>query len=350
MKQTPSANTAVAEALPQFGGRGFQRGNMLGANFGSALEALWANRLRSMLTALGIFIGVAAVIAALTLTQGASALTNDRISTLGTNTIVIAPGSANNRGVFGAAGSTQSLTPGDAVALNHISHVTGVSPILSVSDQVVYGNQNWNTRIQGVSTAFQNIQGWDIAEGRWFSTSDERSGAAVALLGQTVYHNLFDTSGDDPIGRTIRVRDQLFRVIGVLQAKGGSFNQDDIVFVPFTAALTRLKNTTYVDQIQVQVDTTDNVSQVQLDINTLLERRHHIPGGSPDDFQTISSSQLLQTAQQFTQTLTFLLVGIAAISLTVGGIGILNIMIVSVTERTKEIAIRISIGAPARDT
>ncbi|HYX51765.1 MAG TPA: FtsX-like permease family protein [Ktedonobacteraceae bacterium] len=171
----------------------------------------------------------------------------------------------------------------------------------------------------------------------------------TSLLGQTVYHNLFDTSGDDPIGRTIRVRDQLFRVIGVLQAKGGSFNQDDIVFVPFTAALTRLKNTTYVDQIQVQVDTADNVSQVQLDLNTLLERRHHIPNGSPDDFQTISSSQLLQTAQQFTQTLTFLLVGIAAISLTVGGIGIMNIMIVSVTERTREIGIRMSIGARRSD-
>jgi putative ABC transport system permease protein len=334
---------------PFRGKRTFRRGMMLGANFESALEALWANRLRSMLTALGIFIGVAAVIAALTLTQGASALINDRISTLGTNTIVIAPGSANNRGVFGGAGSTQSLTPDDAAALNHIMHVTGVSPILSVSDQVVYRNQNWNTRIQGVSTAFQNIQGWDIAEGRWFSTSDERSGTAVALLGQTVYHNLFDASGDDPIGRTIRVRDQLFRVVGVLQAKGGSFNQDDIVFVPFTAALTRLKNTTYVDQIQVQVDTADNVSQVQLDLNTLLERRHHIPSGSPDDFQTISSSQLLQTAQQFTQTLTFLLVGIAAISLTVGGIGIMNIMIVSVTERTREIGIRMSIGARRSD-
>src|SRR5947209_10852893 len=126
MKQTPSANTAVAEALPQFGGRGFQRGNMLGANFGSALEALWANRLRSLLTSLGIFIGVAAVIAALTLTQGASAFINGRISSLGTNTIVIAPGSANNRGVFGGAGSTQSLTPDDAAALNHIMHVTGV--------------------------------------------------------------------------------------------------------------------------------------------------------------------------------------------------------------------------------
>jgi len=335
--------------MPSHGKRTFRRGMTLGANFGSALEALWTNRLRSMLTALGIFIGVAAVIAALTLTQGASALINDRISTLGTNTIIIAPGSANNRGVFGGAGSTQSLTPDDAAALNHITHVTGVSPLLSVTDQVVYGNQNWNTRIQGVSTAFQNIQGWDMAEGRWFSTSDERSGAAVALLGQTVYHNLFDTSGDDPIGRTIRVRDQLFRVIGVLQAKGGSFNQDDIVFVPFTAALTRLKNTTYVDQIQVQVDTADNVSQVQLDLNTLLERRHHIPSGSPDDFQTISSSQLLQTAQQFTQTLTFLLVGIAAISLTVGGIGIMNIMIVSVTERTREIGIRMSIGARRSD-
>ncbi len=349
MKQTPSANTAVAEALPQFGGRGFQRGNMLGANFGSALEALWANRLRSLLTSLGIFIGVAAVIAALTLTQGASAFINGRISSLGTNTIIISPGSANSRGAFGASGTTQSLTVSDMQALAHISHVTGVSPVISLSAQVIYGHQNWNTRIQGVSTAFQSIQSWDLAEGKWFSNSDDLSGRPVALLGQTVMHSLFDASGADPIGQQLRVRDQIFTIVGVLQSKGGSFGQDDVVFVPFAAALTRLKNSTYVDQIQVQVDSSDNVNTVQQGLTTILERRHRIPVGSPDDFQSISSSQLLQTAQQFSQTLTFLLVGIAAISLTVGGIGIMNIMIVSVTERTREIGIRMSIGARRSD-
>ncbi|GAC1436038.1 MAG: ABC transporter permease [Ktedonobacteraceae bacterium] len=336
-------------ALPQMKGRGFRRGNMIGANFTIAMEALWANKLRSLLTSLGIFIGVAAVIAALTLTQGVGAFINGNISSLGTNVITISPGSSNTRGAFGGSGTTQSLTPADAASLTKIRHITGVSPIISVNAQVVYGNQNWNTRVQGVNTSYQSIQGWDIAEGTWFSTTDDRAGRAVTLLGQTVAHSLFDASGIDPVGQTIRIRDQLYRVIGVLAAKGGSFNQDDVVFIPFTTSLTRLKNSNYVDQIEIQVDDASNVNQVQTDLTTILERLHRIPSGSPDDFRAVSSSQLLQTAQQFSQTLTVLLVGIAAISLTVGGIGIMNIMIVSVTERTREIGIRMSIGARRAD-
>ncbi len=339
----------AASTLQNFHGRRIRRGSMIGTNFVIALEALWSNKLRSLLTALGIFIGVAAVIAALTLTQGAGAFITGSISSLGTNLITISPGSANTRGAFGGVGTTQSLTPEDADTLTHIRHITEVSPIISLSAQVVYGKQNWNTRVQGVNTAFQDIQGWQMAEGNWFSEVDDKGGHTVALLGQTVAHNLFDASGTDPIGQRIRIRNQLYRVVGVLQAKGGSFNQDDVVFVPFNTALTRLKNSIYVDQIQMQVDSSDNVSQAQQDITTTLERQHHIPSGSPDDFRAISSTQLLQTAQQFTQILTLLLVGIAAISLTVGGIGIMNIMIVSVTERTREIGIRMSIGARRSD-
>ena len=346
----PATKTALTpNSLPQMRGRSFRRGTMIGANFTIAMEALWANKLRSLLTSLGIFIGVAAVIAALTLTQGVGAYINGNISSLGTNVITISPGSSNTRGAFGGSGTTQSLTPADAEALTKIHHVTGVSPIISVNAQVVYGNQNWNTRIQGVNTAYQSIQSWDMAEGTWFSTTDDRAGRAVALLGQTVAHSLFDASGTDPVGHTIRIRDQLYRVIGVLAAKGGSFNQDDVVFIPLTTSLTRLKNSTYVDQIEVQIDDASNVNQVQTDLTTILERLHRIPSGSPDDFRAVSSSQLLQTAQQFSQILTFLLVGIAAISLTVGGIGIMNIMIVSVTERTREIGIRMSIGARRAD-
>jgi putative ABC transport system permease protein len=322
---------------------------MIGANFVIALEALRSNKLRSLLTALGIFIGVAAVIAALTLTQGAGAFITGNISSLGTNVITIVPGAANTRGAFGGVGTTQSLTPQDAAALKHIPHITGVSPLISVNEQVVYGKQNWNTRIQGVNTAFQGIQGWQMAEGNWFSDAADSGGLPVALLGQTVTHNLFDASGTDPVGQTVRIRDQDYHVIGVLQAKGGGFNQDDVVFIPFNTALIRLKNTTFVDQIIVQVDSSDNVNQVQQDIMTILERRHQILSGQPDDFRAISSIELLQTAQQFTQILTFLLVGIAGISLTVGGIGIMNIMIVSVTERTREIGIRMSIGARRSD-
>ncbi len=353
----PGLSSAKPQSSPYFAENPLQmvhqsrswRGSMIGANFAVALEALWSSKLRSLLTALGIFIGVAAVIAALTLTQGAGAFITGNLSSLGTNVITVLPGAATTRGAFGGVGTTQSLTPADAMALTHIDNATAVSPILSLSVQVVYGNQNWNTRVEGVNTAFQDIQGWQMADGVWFSEAEENGGLPVALLGQTVVQHLFERTGTDPVGQMIRIRDQEFRVIGVLQAKGGNFNQDDIVFVPFNTAVNRLKNTTYVDQILVQVDSSDHVNQVQQDITALLERRHQIPSGSPDDFSAISSTQLLQTAQQFTQILTFLLVGIAAISLTVGGIGIMNIMIVSVTERTREVGIRMSLGARRSD-
>ncbi len=338
-----------ATSLQNFHGDHRWRGSLIGANFGVALEALWSNKMRSLLTGLGIFIGVAAVIAALTLTQGAGAFITGNIASLGTNVITVIPGSTTSRGAFAGAGTTQSLTPQDALELKKIQHVTGVSPIIQTVAQVVYGKQNWNTRIQGVNTTFQAIQGWQMAEGTWFNEAQDSGGVPVALLGQTVMHNLFDATGADPIGQKIRIRDQEYRVIGVLQEKGGGFNQDDVVFVPFNTALIRLKNTTFVDDILVQVDSSDNVKLVQQDIKSVLERRHQIPTGGLDDFTTISSIQLLQTAQQFTQILTFLLVGIAGISLTVGGIGIMNIMIVSVTERTREIGIRMSIGARRRD-
>lgn len=332
-------------------GQSFKRSNAIGASFGSALEALWANRLRSLLTGLGIFIGVAAVIAALTLTQGASASINSRIASLGTNSITISNGTATNGGVFGAAGSVQSLTSDDAISLEKIPHVAEVSPIVTISTQVVYGNQNWNTRVQGVDISYQSIQSWDMAQGTWFSQFDQSAGSPVALIGQTVAHSLFDASGANPLGQTIRIRDQLFRVLGVLQSKGtqGASDQDDVVFVPITTAITRLKNSTYVDQIQVQVDSANNVDQVQQNIKAILEQRHRITGGAPDDFRSLSSNQLLQTANQFSQILSILLVGIAGISLTVGGIGIMNIMLVSVTERTHEIGIRMSVGARQRD-
>lgn len=352
MPAAPPAPAKLAPSIPPRrvqNAHRFKRGNMIGTNFGSAVEALWANRLRSLLTALGIFIGVAAVVAALTLTQGASAAISGRISSLGSNTITISPGAATNGGAFGAAGTTQSLTVEDATALEKIPHVTGISPIISVGAQVVYGSQNWNTRIQGVNTAYQAILGWQMAEGTWFSASDVSGGTSMAVLGQTVASNLFSASGTDPVGQSIRIRDQLFRVVGVLQPKGGSSTQDDVVYIPYTTALTRLRNTTYIDSIEAQVDDTNNVALVQQEITSVLERRHHILSGAPDDFRTISSEQLLQTAQQFTQILTFLLVGIAGISLTVGGIGIMNIMLVSVTERTREIGIRMSVGARRRD-
>ncbi len=357
--QKPSLAPPTSPArvvLPQPHGRGFKRGSMIGANFGSALEALWANRLRSLLTALGIFIGVAAVIAALTLTQGAGALINSRISGLGTNALTLLPGAASTRGAFGASGNVQTLTPADAIAIQkQVAHVSLMSPVVSTNKQVIYGNQNWSTRVVGTNPSYQTIQNWVVAEGLWFSDADQQNAKPVAVIGQTIVQNLFSATGTDPVNKTIRIGSQLFRVVGVLQSKGsGSFgNQDDVIYVPYTTALDRLRSSSlsapYVDQIALQIDDASNINQAQQDITTLLEQRHHILKGQPDDFHIFSSNELLQTAQQLTQTITLLLVGIASISLTVGGIGIMNIMIVSVTERTREIGIRMSVGARRGD-
>jgi putative ABC transport system permease protein len=328
-----------------------QRRSGIGANFASALEALSSNRLRSLLTALGVIVGVAAVIGAVTLTQGTSASINSRFSGLGTNVLTITPGFTQSFGARGAAGSAQSLTVGDATAAAGVAHVTNVSPILSLNGQLVYSNQNWNTSVQGVYPAYQSIGNWQLSEGSWFSAADETAGNPVAVLGQTTADNLFSATAADPVGQTILVNSQAFQVVGVLQAKGASVgrNQDDIVYVPFSAAQSRLDNAQYVSQIQAQVDNANDVNTAQTAITTLLEQRHQIPAGGTDDFTVRSASQFVQTAQNFAQTLTFLLVGIAAISLIVGGIGIMNIMLVSVTERTREIGIRMAIGARRSD-
>ena len=319
-----------------------KRGLMIGANFGSALDALWANRLRSLLTTLGVVIGVAAVIAVVILTQGATAFLNQSLTALGTNTLVIFPGTA---------ASSQSLTLDDEKSLVKVAHVANVSPVLTISAQSVFGNQNWNTRVQGVYPNYQSIQSWQMARGTWYSTDDETAAQPVAVIGQTIVDNLFATTGTNPIGQTIRINGQLFRVVGQLQSKGaqGFTNPDDVIFVPYSTALSRLKNSTYIDQIQVQVDNANNVNQVQLIVTALLEKRHHITAGVADDFRVRNSNQLVQTAQQQSTVLGALLVGIAAISLSVGGIGIMNIMLVSVTERTREIGIRMAIGARQRD-
>jgi putative ABC transport system permease protein len=344
----PAQQSPLGSMLQQLRVRGPRSPmSMLGANFSSALEAVSSHRTRSLLTTLGIFIGVAAVIGVLTLTQGAGAYLTNLVGGLGANTIFIVPGSLTNRGAV-TKQSAQSLTVQDVESLRSASHVSAISPIISSGAQVVFGNQNWKTRIQGVSADYQSIDSWDLAQGLWFSNADDAGGKAVAVLGDTVAHNLFDASHTNPIGQTIRAGNQAFRVVGVLAPKGG-FNQDDVIFVPFNTARSRLKDTTSVDEIGVAVDRTDNVDLAQQAIILILERNHHIAKGTPDDFSTITSAQLLQQVQQATQAFSFLLVGIAAISLTVGGIGIMNIMLVSVTERTREIGIRMSIGARRGD-
>jgi putative ABC transport system permease protein len=320
---------------------------MLSASFGSAMEALWANRLRSLLTALGIIIGIAAVIGALTLTQGVTALFNNTIASLGATTVYVLPGAAKSSGVSQGASSVQTLTVKDAAVLSGLPHVAAASPVLTMSEQIVYGNQNWDTQVEGVNTQVPAIQGWTLASGAWFSDQDNTQITAVAVLGDTVVHSLFDNSGNDPLGQKIRVGGQIFSVVGVLSPKGSG--QDDVVFVPFNTARVRLDNITTINQILVAADTTDSVNAAQTEITDAVRKSHHLRAGAADDFQTFSFSQYLQRFQAASQILTLLLVGIAGISLTVGGIGIMNIMLVSVTERTREIGIRMSIGARRSD-
>ena len=328
-----------------------RRGLLIGANLRAALKALLANRLRSFLTLLGLIFGVAAVIASVTLTSGVSANITQQFASLGTNMLVITNGVASNRGAVEGVGSAPSLTVSDVQALTTVPHLVNVSPLLVVHIQAIYGGQNWSTQVDGVYPSYQSLQNWQMAEGSWFSASDESAGLPVAVLGQTVVQNLFASSGTDPIGQTIRINNQLYRVVGTLQPKGqaGGSSADDVIYVPFTTALNRLDNTTFVSSIQAQVDNVNNVSQAQQDVTTLLEKQHHIHAGAANDFRVFNSNQLIQTAQQEVATIAALLIGIAAISLTVGGIGIMNIMLVSVSERTREIGIRMAVGARQSD-
>ncbi len=347
--------------------RDYDRASKFLINVAVAVEALWANRLRSLLTTLGILIGVSSVVGMVSLLAGVSANWTDTIASLGTNMIIIAPGTGNNLANTGLSNdgkvsvnsrvtsalpsseTTLSLTPDDARAVVKIPNVIEVSPILSIHTQVINGNRNWNTRVAGVDASLLDIQNWTIAQGAWFSTNDDQGARSVAVLGQVVYQQLFAASGEDPIGKNMQIGNQLFRVVGVLATKGGASSTDDVVFVPFSTALARIKNSTYIDQILLKVDDASNIDTVQGAVTTLLEERHHIARGNADDFNLTSSKQLLQTFDQILSLASALDISIASISLTVGGVGIMNIMIVSVTERTREIGIRLSLGAQRQD-
>ena len=321
-------------------------GTFIGANIGSALEAVWTNRTRSLLTMLGIVIGIAAVIGALTLTQGVGAYLDNTILSQGANTIYVWTGDNGHR----SSRQVQPLTPRDLQSLKNLPHVTATSPSFGIGGQITYGNQNWLARMDGVSTDLQTMQNWQLAEGFWFSPSQQADGVPVAVIGDTVAQHLFAPSHSDPIGKQFRFGNQLFRIVGVLAPKGG-FNQDDIIYIPYTTILTRLfhgANNAF-GEIDVEADGRNSIDQVVQEITAVLEINHRIPSGGPDDFQVQTSAQIIQREDESTQIITDVLTGIAAISLTVAGIGIMNIMLVSVTERTREIGIRMSIGARRHD-
>jgi putative ABC transport system permease protein len=318
---------------------------------GSAVKALRANLLRSLLTSLGIIIGVGAVIIMIAISEGNTASINQRLSTLNPLQLTIRSGSTSTGGVRGGAGTLQTLTQSDADSLASVNHVSAVSPTLNVNSQIVFSNQNWQTGIQGVYPSYQQIGSWTMQEGTFFTQSDEQGGTNVVVLGQTVVDNLFTPLGIDPLGQQVRIGSQTFTVAGVLASKGstGAANSDDVAFVPFATAQQRLSGSKYVNSIVLTADNSNDVNSVQTAVQTALEQRHNISNSANDDFTIQNASQVLSTVQATAQSLTILLVGVAAVSLIVGGIGIMNIMLVSVTERTREIGIRIAIGARQSD-
>ncbi len=330
------------------------RGMSLGQSLATALEALNANKLRSLLTMLGIIIGVGAVIIMISLGRGASANVAQRLQGLGTNLLTITPGSARGFGpVRIGQGSAPTLSEADAQAIqDDITGLQGVSPVLTVSVQAVSNGANWSTRVSGVYPSYQAIENWQAQAGSLLTDADQQQTQTSAVIGQVVLDNLFGNgntgSGNpaDAIGQTIRINRVPFQIIGVLAPKNG--DQDDTILVPFSTARLRLRNQTFVSQVVVQVADAKQMDSVQAQIGDLLRQRHRITG-SVDDFTVRNLNNIVQTAQGVTQTLTLLLSGVAAVSLLVGGIGIMNIMLVSVTERTREIGIRSAIGARARD-
>jgi len=316
-----------------------------------SLSALTRNRMRSFLTALGIIIGVGAVIAMVSIGEGAKQEVEERFNSMGTNLLFVRPGSRSYRGRHGGAGTYTNLKEADALAiLNGCDSVQYVSPNVNTHTQVIYQNKNWNTSIYGVSDKFPEIRKWEIEEGVFFNESMVKSGQKVCVLGSEVSKNLFE--GAYPIGQIIRINKIPFRVLGVLKSKGesgGWFNQDDMISIPYTTAQKRLLGINHIQSIDVSAVSMARSTEATRQIEELLRIRHKIAPGSEDDFNVRNMSEIAEGAADSTRILSILLGGIASISLLVGGIGIMNIMLVSVTERIREIGIRMSVGAREKD-
>ncbi len=314
------------------------------------MKAIARNKLRSALTALGIIIGVACVIAMIAVGGGAQAAVQAQINSLGSNFLMIFPGIATQSGARIFTGQS-TITEDDVAAVKaECPAVAYVSPAVRSAGQIVAGNGNWGTSVQGVGVDWPFIRSWNVEKGAFFGDSEVRSAAKVAILGATVANSLFPDG--NAVDQMIRIKNIPFKVIGVLESKGGSTmgqDQDDTVIAPYTAVMKLLKRTTKIDMFMASATSRDTVDEAQTQIEALLRQRHRLQPGQDSDFMIRSQQEIAQTADQTSRQMSALLAAIASISLLVGGIGIMNIMLVSVTERTREIGIRMAIGAKGRD-
>ena len=310
-------------------------------------RALRRNKMRSLLTMLGVIIGVGAVIGAVSLTSGATKQVEDQVSNLGSSVITVFSGNFTSGGMRGGWGSAPTLTIEDAKAIRTLPHIIAVSEEVRDRAQVLANGLNWNTQVIGESPDYPQIRNWDIASGAMFSDQDVRTLAKSAIIGKTVVDQLFPN--ENPIGETIRIRNLPFQIVGVLAAKGFNLfgqDQDDVVMVPYSSHMHRITTRTFLNSILVQAENDEVISQVQQEITDVLLARHK---SKEQDFTVRSQLELMQAVTSTSRAMGFLLAGVAAVSLVVGGIGIMNIMLVSVTERTREIGIRMAVGARAAD-
>jgi putative ABC transport system permease protein len=310
-------------------------------------RALLRNKMRSLLTMLGVIIGVGAVIGSVSLTSGATKQVEDQVSSLGESVITVFSGNFTSGGMRGGWGSAPTLTVADADAIASLKNVVAISAEVRDREQVLANGLNWNTQVMGESTDYPQIRNWTIAAGSMFSEQDVRALAKSAVIGKTVADELFPN--ENPIGQTIRIRNLPFLVVGLLESKGFNLfgqDQDDVVIVPYTSHMHRITTRTFLNDILVEASSDKTIDAVQQDITDLLLARHR---SKEQDFTVRNQLELMQAVTATSRTMGFLLAGVAAVSLVVGGIGIMNIMLVSVTERTREIGIRMAVGARAAD-